>query len=472
MKKLILFFVGVLTFVNFASSQITFEQTYDNGIEDIGTSVIALDDGYIMCGATLDDEYGDFDIFVTKVDLEGEVIWTNIYTSLGTGEDFATYINATSDGNFIITGNTTDPDTDETDVFVLKITDTGTELWSDTYDGGEAEDDGANYITETEDETYLICGYSSDGTATDMWVFEIDDDGTFLWENFYGLNGDDEATCVIETDDDCLAIIGQSHDDVNGDLDGVLIKTDTNGDEDWAVYTTGTADEIYNDFIIDDDGDFLIVGAEEDETNGDYDLLLENISADGSTLYYSYTFDYNAGDDEANRVYSDGTDYFIAGYVEDTDNGDVDAYIALIDVSTGDITGDEIYGDIYDEEFLDFDFTADNGFICIGWTEINGDADTDIYLVKTDENGEVPSGISKLTKNTDIKIYPNPVNDFLNIETNFNEITNYTIKNISGQKVQNGQVNSSINVTNLEEGIYFIEIINNNKTYTNKFVNL
>ncbi len=116
MKKLILFFVGVLAFVSFANSQITFEETYDNGIADICTSVIALDDGYIMCGATLDDEYGDFDIFVTKVDLEGEVIWTNIYTSLGTGDDFATYINATSSGNFIITGNTTDPDTDETDV--------------------------------------------------------------------------------------------------------------------------------------------------------------------------------------------------------------------------------------------------------------------------------------------------------------------------------------------------------------------
>ena len=471
MKNFLLFSM-LLVFVSVSIAQTTFEATYDNGSEDYGTSVIALTDGYIMCGTTLDDANGDFDIFVTKVDLEGEVIWTNIYTSLSTDDDFATYINATSDEDFIITGNVKDPASGDEDVFVLKINSSGTELWSETYDGGTAEDDGANYIVETDDNTYLICGYSFDGTYSDMWVFEIDNDGTFIWENFFGLNGNDEATCVIVTDDDCLAIIGQSYDDTNGDLDGVLIKTDDNWDEDWIVYTTGTADEIFNDFIIDDDGDFLIVGAEEDETNGDMDLLLENISADGSTLYYSYTFDYLAGDDEAYRVYSDGTDYFLAGYVEDTDNNDVDAYIALIDVASGDILGDELYGDIFDDKFLDFDFASDNGFICIGFSKINADDDSDVYLVKTDENGEVPTDVISLSKNSDINIYPNPVVDFINIKTklNFDNNSTYSIKNIAGQEIQSGVLNNSINVENIENGIYFIEISINNNLFTNKFI--
>lgn len=466
MKNFLLFGI-LMVFANFAISQVTFEQTYDNGSVDVGTSVISLSDGYIMCGATMDDVNGDFDIFVTKTDLNGDVLWTNIYSDVSAGDDYATYINATTDGNFIITGTTTDVDTDEDDVFILKISSTGTEIWGETYDGGNAENDGANYIVETSANTYLVAGYSFDGTYSDMWILEVNEDGTFEWENFYGLNGNDEAYSVMELDDG-IAIVGQSYDDTNGDLDGVLIKTDTNGDEAWTVYTTGTADEIYNDFILDDAGDFLIVGAQENEANGDDDILIVNISADGNTLYYAKTYDYNLGDDEAVKVYYDGTDYFLVGSVDFTGSEDYDAYIASIDYTNGDITGEEHFGDIYDEEFLDFDFTDDGGFICIGYQEVDNAGNMDIYLVKTDEN-EVTT-TNELTRNENVKIYPNPVNDILNIETNFNASANYTIKNIAGQEIQNGVLNNSINVNNLEQGVYFIEITNENKTYTNKFI--
>ncbi len=64
------------------------------------------------------------------------------------------------------------------------------------------------------------------------------------------------------------------------------------------------------------------------------------------------------------------------------------------------------------------------------------------------------------------------MSDVLNIETNFTVTSNYSIKNISGQELQAGQATSSINVTNLQEGLYFIEIINKNKTYKKKFLKL
>ena len=473
MKRITIIILAVVLSAINLFAQTTFELTYDNGSKDEGASVIELSDGYLMCGSTMDDDNGDYDVFVTRVSETGDVVWTEIYSDISVGDDHASYINGTSDGYYIITGTTEDPGAGDDDVFVLKISDDGTELWNEIYDGGTQDDDGANYITEIEGGTYLICGYSYDGDFSDMWLFEITDDGAFEGENFYGLNGNDEATCVIEVGDGTMVIIGQSFDDVNDDLDGVLIKTDDEGEEDWAYYTTGTADEIFNDFIIDDNGDYLIVGAEEDELNGDYDLLLEHVSEDGSTLLYSYTFDYDGGDDEAYRIYSDGIDFFIAGYVEDVDNGDVDAYLALIDVSTGDIIGDVLYGDIYDDEFYDFDITSDNGFICIGYQEVDESGNTDVYLVKTDDNGDVLTEITLLQSNdVNIKIYPNPVSDFLKIETSLDNITSYTIESLNGQTIQQGKVNSTIDVSSLSKGVYFIKINTNDNLFVKKFIKL
>jgi uncharacterized protein YuzE len=472
MRKENFLMVVFMAFISFAVAQTTFEETYNYGTSDQGTSVIELTDGYMLTGATTDDQNGDFDVFVTKVDFDGNEIWTNFYSDIGVGDDYATYLTSTSDGYYLITGRTEDYENGDEDVFVLKISSNGNVVWIENYDGNEAEDDGANYIVETYDGDYLICGYSMDENNVDMWLFEITSSGSFVGENFYGLNGYDEANCVVELDDGSVIIVGSSYDEANGDTDGVLIKTDVDGNEEWVYYTTGTADEEFNDVIVDEYGDFLIVGSQEDEANGDLDILLENITDDGSTTLYSYTFDYNGGDDEAFRVYiNPANECFIVGAVEDFNTDDTDAYIASVDINTGSITGEVLYGDIFDDVFFDFDFTADNGFICIGYSEQNNQGNSDVYLVKTDENGQV-TGVPVLSKNPELNIYPNPVDDYLQVKSDFSSDTKYIIKNTNGQKIQSGEIGSSIDVTNLTKGVYLIEVVNNNKTFTNKFIKL
>ncbi|MBN2747188.1 MAG: T9SS type A sorting domain-containing protein [Bacteroidales bacterium] len=469
MKKFFTLLAVLITMNGMLFSQITFEKFFDDSSEEFGTSVIETANGYMFCGTILDDVNGDYDIFVTSTNLNGIVNWTNIYTSLGTGDDEATYINATSDGNFVITGFTTDPTTGDEDVFILKINASGTELWNETYDGGTGEDDGANYIVEGEANTLLVCGYSYDGTNSDMWVFQTNSTGTQIWDEFYGLNGDDEAFCLIETVDNGLAIVGESYDDVNGDYDGVLVKTDSLGVEDWTYYTTGTGDESFNDIIIDSYGDFLVVGKEEDITNSDYDILIENVSFDGNTIYYSHNYDYSGGDDEAYRVYADGSDVYIVGEVEDVNNNDFDAYFAHINDATGNIVGDVLYGDILDDGFSDFDFTSDQGFICVGYSQASA-TDFDVYLVKTDENGLVTTKITQSIKYSSIKVYPNPVSDFINISGALN-YDKFEIVNFTGQVVlESSYNNNSIDVSNLESGVYFINLYSNGNKFSSKFI--
>lgn len=472
-EKFYAFAFCVLLFSTTGYSQVTFESFYDSGSSDFGSSVVALSNGYIFCGTILDDANGDFDVIVTKVDEEGEIIWSDIYTSIGVGDDYASYITPASDGGFAVCGTTFDPDFGDEDAFILRIDSNGNEIWQEQYDGGEADMDGANYIIESSAEEWIVAGYASDEFGQYMWVFITDDSGALVWENFLDMSADDEALVVLETDDGGMAVAGSSYDWDNEDYDGALVKLDAAGEIEWSYYSIGIGDEHFNDIILDSYGDFLLAGAEEDVIAGDYDLLLENVDFDGTITYYSHVFDYAAGDDEAYRVYWDGSDYFVAGYVEDTDNGDYDAYLALVDAENGDILSDVLYGDFGDDEFFDFDFTDDGGFVCIGYSTVDGSGDTDIYLVKTDENGEVsdPVGLSDPEEVANVLIYPNPAeNEIFLTSGGYNQ---YRIMSMDGRVVDQGTlIGTRIDIAMLPAGTYQLVVAGTSGQVVLPFVRL
>jgi hypothetical protein len=72
-------------------------------------------------------------------------------------------------------------------------------------------------------------------------------------------------------------------------------------------------------------------------------------------------------------------------------------------------------------------------------------------------------------ENNSVKISPNPVNSNENITINAQG--NYTIFDIQGKAIQKGQVeNNSVRLINVESGIYFFILENENAVYKTKFV--
>ena len=60
---------------------------------------------------------------------------------------------------------------------------------------------------------------------------------------------------------------------------------------------------------------------------------------------------------------------------------------------------------------------------------------------------------------TSVKVFPNPVSDFINISCN--ETGNYSLRNINGKEVISGMIsndNNRINITNLNTGLYLLQI--------------
>lgn len=77
------------------------------------------------------------------------------------------------------------------------------------------------------------------------------------------------------------------------------------------------------------------------------------------------------------------------------------------------------------------------------------------------ECAEIGTGVNDLSQNVEVKFYTNPVVDRLDFVLNTSEIINYSVVDISGKTIIKGQTESnqnSINVSDLERGIYFLQL--------------
>ena len=81
------------------------------------------------------------------------------------------------------------------------------------------------------------------------------------------------------------------------------------------------------------------------------------------------------------------------------------------------------------------------------------------------------TGIDELYKSNSIKIYPNPVNDILNIVHNFTYDLTFTLYNSSGQLLKTGIVHNQIDVSSLKSSFYFLKLtVRTGKSYINRFI--
>jgi hypothetical protein len=85
------------------------------------------------------------------------------------------------------------------------------------------------------------------------------------------------------------------------------------------------------------------------------------------------------------------------------------------------------------------------------------------------------TGISEIAQNAQMLIYPNPSSDFITISLKNVENTHASIKiyNTNGSLVYTNTLNSNnqqINVSSFKAGIYFVELLSDNKTERQKII--
>ncbi len=163
-----------------------------------------LDGGYIIAADSRSFSVGS-DLLVFKINSTGTVLWQNVYDGIGGGAS-ATVVLA--DGSYLVAGDVNSFGAGNFDYWVLHLDASGNILWQKTY-GGAGEDSNVNVI-QTSDGNFLLSGNSKSVGfgGYDIWTLKIDLNGNIIWQKAYGGLSDENTYSMPQEMSDGGYVIG------------------------------------------------------------------------------------------------------------------------------------------------------------------------------------------------------------------------------------------------------------------------
>jgi hypothetical protein len=249
--------------------------------DDGGFSLIQTSDGgYAIAGFTASFGAGNGDVYVVKLDANGNLQWTK--TIGGKKEDVGISLIQTSDGGYAIAGYTSSFGAGELDVYLVKLDANGNLQWTKTI-GGKKEDVGISLI-QTSDGGYAITGATkSFGTGgVNVYLVKLDAQGNLQWTKTIGGPGNEAGYSLIQTSDGGYAITGSTTSFGAGEWDFYVVKLNANGKPQWTK-TIGAKNEnlIRSSIIQTSDGSYVIAGTTRSCGAGERDVYVVKLDKNG-----------------------------------------------------------------------------------------------------------------------------------------------------------------------------------------------
>lgn len=264
------------------NGNILWQKTYGGSNFDNAMNVLETNDGGYILGGTsnsIDGDVllnnGDNDFWLLKINNLGTILWQRNFG--GNGYDSLNNLIKTSDGGYIMTGETYSTNLpsyhNAGDVLVIKTDSLGNLIWQKCF-GGSNWDYGSKVI-ETSDGNLLIGGSTrssnfdvtfNHGGFFDFWVFKINQNGILIWQKTYGGSNGEQLTSIIETNDGNYLACGLSN-SIDGDLtinnggnDFWILKVSPIGNLIWQKTLGIGTNEVANTILQNNDGDYLVSG--------------------------------------------------------------------------------------------------------------------------------------------------------------------------------------------------------------------
>jgi hypothetical protein len=356
--------------------------------EDARCLVETVDGSFVLTGLTysLGDPFGD--VWLIKTDMNGNELWTKTYG--GADYEEARCLVETDDGGFALAGYTASEGDPFGDFWLVRTDAEGNMLWNQTY-GGTSWDE-VHSLVETDDGgfamTGLTCSYGYAGTG-DVWLVRTDAEGNMLWNQTYGGTSWDESNSLIETTDGGFAILGKTSSFGSGWFDLWLIKTDLYGNEMWNKTYGGSSKECGFSLVGTVDGGFAVAGCTFSFGEGSSDVWLVRTDAEGNMLWNQT---YGALDSEEALCLVGTVDggFAVAGYTFSFGEGSSDVWLVRTDAE-GNMLWNQTYGGSSWDGGFSLVETADGGFVVTGQTYSFNDPSGDVLLIKFES--EIPNKV-------------------------------------------------------------------------------
>ena len=196
--------------------------------KDFGRAVQQTEDGGYVLGGYTGPFGGPYDMYLVKMDSLGGTLWTRTYG--GINGEFGFSVQQTQEGGYVVAGNTYSFGAGEWDIYLVKTDSLGGPLWTKTYGGGDVEDREV-HVQQTTDGGYIIAGNTASFGAglRDLYLIKTDSLGETVWERTYGGSMDDYGLYVQQTQDGGYAVSGGTESFGAGSQDIYLVKTDGDG---------------------------------------------------------------------------------------------------------------------------------------------------------------------------------------------------------------------------------------------------
>ncbi|GAA0882179.1 hypothetical protein GCM10009120_07760 [Sphingobacterium siyangense subsp. cladoniae] len=483
------------------------------------------DYGFILAGASLsgksgnkeENNVGDLDFWIWKMDEKGELDWQKSYG--GYGPDFLYSIRNTNDGGFIAAGTSeskkgfdkTDDALGREDIWIMKLNAKGGMEWQKTI-GGPGQD-FVKAVCPTKD-GYVIGG-SSDSPLSlkirkggsdpygkwddtrgglDFFIVKLDLKGNILWQRTLGGQYMDMLESIEPTADGGYIVGGYTNSPESidkpetgyGEGDYWVLKLDKDGQTEWQKVLGGEQDDHLYAVKQLKDGGYIIGGNSASATSGNKsrsnkkgtDFWIVKLDEKGEILWQET---YNTGKTDiltSVMENSDGT-LLLSGYAQSEvvgettkkDRKEINDYVAIKISAEGEELWKKTVGSNGEDILRKLIETRDGDYVLAGTSkgEISRDKNSgkgsnDFWVVKLGDRQKK----KKAEKRTLLEAIPNPAGTYTNIIVGF-EFSSGTLSvfDLSGRMLQTFEVNNRtipLEMGTYPEGVYVVEVKTDNGT--------
>ena len=388
--------------------------------------------------------------FLLRTDINLNAIWT---TSLDTNTasglnnyDFINHVTETNDG-FFINGSATSPGTLQS-ILALKVDFQGAIMWNKSYTNGNAKDLSVDsYYDVVSNSIFMLCNYSQ--------------------AHYFGVTMLDNSTGLISSTNSWIATSSNNYDVYGFSImksygnNQNLIVTGYDKEESW-IDQDGTAQFGHNNLFV-----YEFEKNTGNPVSINYQYLVPHIEPTGDEFnFWNYQLpliyypDISFGKGINGAFY-----YFHVGYRTEVSNtfSEVELFKTKVDK-------------LNNCEQLEINLTPNvlglqDIPILYGTTTVNQTLFEPYNISLSYNEDSCPSTLSSQeVLNDQGIIYPNPVNNLLNysgINSGY-----YKVYNSLGKIILEGSIldDYSINVSQLNEGVYLIQLISNDNIQSFKFI--
>jgi hypothetical protein len=211
-----------------ASGGVLWERTFGGpGRDRAWSATLAADGGIVIAAETERMERGGRDAYILNVGADGETRWARTLDVPGDQRVFS--VARTDDDAYVVTGTSGTDSRATRDVYVARIDAEGNTTWTRTY-GGDAADDVGHGVMALAGGDVLVTGYGAtraSGGGTDIYLLRITAEGDLRWWRHFGAPAHDHAMMSAPLPGGGQVSVGFTIMPTGSDI--VIVETDSGG---------------------------------------------------------------------------------------------------------------------------------------------------------------------------------------------------------------------------------------------------